>query len=257
LKNHIVVLGGQKDVKMKDMTGKKFGRWTVLEWSGYSSPKDKRAMWKCICECGKIGIISGTSLRLGTSKSCGCLQKESTIGNVNNRINLVGRRFGRLIVIEFGGHDKYQGSLWKVKCDCGTVKIVNGNGLRRGYTTSCGCYNLERSIEANCGENNHQWRGGVSLLSRGTIRYMKWRNDILNRDNYICQMCGKNCREFFEVHHIYPFGDYENLRFKVWNGITLCKKCHRSIKNKEYRFINTFIDVTLGYKNKLEEESLG
>lgn len=52
------------------MTGKKYGKWTVLERAG--SDKHKTAMWKCQCECGNISIISGTALRQGLTISCGC-----------------------------------------------------------------------------------------------------------------------------------------------------------------------------------------
>lgn len=43
-----------------------------------------------------------------------------------NRIDLTGKRFGRLTVIEYAGKSK-----WLCKCDCGTVKAMNGEGLRK------------------------------------------------------------------------------------------------------------------------------
>lgn len=57
------------------MTGKRFGRLTVLE----KSHKDARQewYWKCRCDCGNIVIVSGNKLRSGNTSSCGCLQKES------------------------------------------------------------------------------------------------------------------------------------------------------------------------------------
>ena len=47
---------------------------------------------------------------------------------------MVGRRFGRLVVIGKAGQGK-----WKCQCDCGNVSIVFGSNLRRGNTRSCGC----------------------------------------------------------------------------------------------------------------------
>ena len=66
-------------------------------------------------------------------------------------INEVGNRYGRLRVIErydptlHGGRwDKAANSaLWFCKCDCGNTKIVRADALRKGYTTSCGCYRRE------------------------------------------------------------------------------------------------------------------
>lgn len=55
------------------MLGRKFGRWTVIA-------KSKRAKlaqtWSCICECGNRRSVRGVELRRGTSKSCGCLNKD-------------------------------------------------------------------------------------------------------------------------------------------------------------------------------------
>lgn len=231
-----------------DIAGKKFNRWTVIEYVGQYSDREKRAVWKCKCECGNIGIIRGSDLRSGRSKSCGCLQKEMAVEDINNRIDLTGKIFGRLVVLEFSGHDKYKSALWKVKCDCGSVKIVNGNDLRRGFTTSCGCYNMERSIEANSGRNNHNWQGGITpedVLIRHSFKYRCWRNNILKRDNYTCQMCGRKSKDGMQVHHIYPFVEYAELRFEVWNGVTLCKTpCHESIRGNEYKFIKKFLNIT-------------
>jgi len=198
-----------------DISGKKFNRWTVLEYAGFTDGLDKRRSWKCRCECGTIRVVAGTSLKLGKSKSCGCLGREISSKNTNNRIDMCGKRFGRLLVLKFAGHDKYKSALWEVKCDCGNIKILNGNYLRRGHTTSCGCYNLERSIEANTGKNNHQWKGGISLSDRKSVKYTKWRRKVIKRDKYKCQMCNRTLYKSLHAHHIFPFGDYEKLRFKV------------------------------------------
>lgn len=61
---------------LSDLTGKKFNRITVINGT------DKRdaagcAMWVCECSCGsKDLLISGSSLRLGKTKSCGCYNYE-------------------------------------------------------------------------------------------------------------------------------------------------------------------------------------
>lgn len=52
-----------------DISGETFGRLTVIERCGY---KDLHVAWKCRCECGKITIVSGSELRRGKSRSCGC-----------------------------------------------------------------------------------------------------------------------------------------------------------------------------------------
>jgi hypothetical protein len=64
------------------LAGKKFGRWTVLDFAG-----EKR--WNCRCECGTERPVYSRRLRDGSSQSCGCLQKE-LIAERNQKHGMVG-----------------------------------------------------------------------------------------------------------------------------------------------------------------------
>lgn len=57
-----------------DLTGQKFGRWTVVRMAY----KDARSgtMWECKCECGNTRTIRHSSLTSGNSTSCGCYAEE-------------------------------------------------------------------------------------------------------------------------------------------------------------------------------------
>lgn len=59
--------------KFRDITGQKFGRWSVLS---YVETRYAEKFWKCICECGTEKVVIGSSLKMGRSKSCGCLSRE-------------------------------------------------------------------------------------------------------------------------------------------------------------------------------------
>lgn len=59
--------------KFIDITGKKFGRLTVL--NRVEEKKNKQIQWFCKCECGKEVIVIGNNLKNGTSKSCGCIRR--------------------------------------------------------------------------------------------------------------------------------------------------------------------------------------
>lgn len=56
-----------------DISGRRFGRWLVLERAQTLS---MRSRWKCQCECGVIREVRHDGLISGESKSCGCLQKD-------------------------------------------------------------------------------------------------------------------------------------------------------------------------------------
>jgi hypothetical protein len=53
-------------------------------------------------------------------------------------IDLVGRRFGKLVVLEYA-YSKGK-PYWKCKCDCGNEKVINGGDLKLGKRMSCGCF---------------------------------------------------------------------------------------------------------------------
>lgn len=66
---------------------------------------------------------------------------------------------------------------------------------------------------------------------RGCKEYREWRNKVFQRDNFICQMCGKVGGQL-NAHHVKSYKDYPKLRYSVQNGLTLCVKCHRKIHSK-------------------------
>lgn len=63
------------------------------------------------------------------------------------KIELKGKRFGRLTVLEESGRDRFGQAIWKCKCDCKQICYVRGGDLRNGNTKSCGCANLESATE--------------------------------------------------------------------------------------------------------------
>jgi hypothetical protein len=63
------------------------------------------------------------------------------------RIDETGNRYGRLTVIGFGGHDKDGHAKWQCRCDCGSNCNIRGGYLRRGLSSSCGCFHKEQLIQ--------------------------------------------------------------------------------------------------------------
>jgi len=56
-------------VKRINLTGKKFGRLTVVD---FECVKNGNSYWKCLCECGNGHVVSACSLKMGYTTSCGC-----------------------------------------------------------------------------------------------------------------------------------------------------------------------------------------
>lgn len=62
-------------------------------------------------------------------------------------IDLTGRRFGRLTVIEKTERRDGSAVVWRCRCDCGKVVDVSARHLLHSGTVSCGCNRRERSLE--------------------------------------------------------------------------------------------------------------
>lgn len=66
--------GGDRLAKKQDLTGMRFGRLLVIE----EAPQVKRGVtrWRCLCDCGNEKVVTGSGLRYGETRSCGCLHRE-------------------------------------------------------------------------------------------------------------------------------------------------------------------------------------
>lgn len=69
--------------KIKDLTGMKFGKLTVIKYSGIIN---HHAAWECKCECGNTAVVRSNDLHSGNVKSCGCLRKANGLVLANGKI---------------------------------------------------------------------------------------------------------------------------------------------------------------------------
>ena len=81
-----------KQFRGEDLTGRQFGRLTVM----YRSGKDRQSkpVWKCRCVCGNEKEVRAKSLRAGHVQSCGCYQREVARRAVITAIGAVRLPFG-------------------------------------------------------------------------------------------------------------------------------------------------------------------
>lgn len=60
---------------------------------------------------------------------------------------------------------------------------------------------------------------------RNSYAYIKWRENVLERDNYKCQDCGTE--DNLHAHHIVPLSENDDLATDESNGVTVCVDCHQ------------------------------
>lgn len=61
---------------IKNEIGNRYGRLTVLRKAGVA--KDRHVLWECHCACGGVTTTKGRYLRNGDTRSCGCLDRETS-----------------------------------------------------------------------------------------------------------------------------------------------------------------------------------
>jgi len=213
----------------RDLTGRKFGRLTVIEFSHRN--KYRHSMWNCRCDCGKETIVSSPNLRRGTSQSCGCLRSEN-ISKIKTK-DLINKRFGRLVVLR---RSKYNPSTshqvnWLCRCDCGNFTVVSSGCLQAVPSTqSCGCLRKERFTTHGL-SHTPEYRNGVYKKRRDLKKLLDtewgWELEVeLRQFQPFCAVCGSV--DSLSVDHVRPLSKGYGL--KPGNAVVLCKS-HNSSKN--------------------------
>lgn len=166
-------------ITARDITGQRFGRLTALY------PTDKRfyncVVWHCICECGNECEVDIGHLQSGSTKSCGCIQKEYTDGL---KLDITGQRYGKLVALEPTEYRNNVSVIWKCKCDCGGKKYASVRDLQSNKVGSCGC------LEESRGELKI-----TQLLSECNILFKKQKKF----DNCISPLSGRKLRFDFYI----------------------------------------------------------
>ena len=170
-------IDGRTAPKSHDLTGRTFDRLTVVE---QVPTNKKQARWLCDCLCGNKTSVLASCLVYGTTKSCGCLRKESKRhGRNSTQESLIGKVYGRYTVISQIDEDGRLRDRWLCRCECGTEKAVGGKPLRTGNTKSCGCLKAEIISESRSIDVQGQSFGMLNVVSRlprvpGSLEGAQW-----------------------------------------------------------------------------------
>lgn len=90
--------------------------------------------------------------------------------------NLVGRRFGRLVVVSRGANAPRGRTRWTCDCDCGATALVHAVSLINGHTQSCGCLQRQRTSDAAKTSSRTHGKTGVPEHVTWTAALSRCRN---------------------------------------------------------------------------------
>jgi len=233
--------------KKLDLIGHQYNRLTVIEET--NERKFNNVVWLCECECGNKVKVSAKDLRQNLVVSCGC-SKNKTWNE--KRSKEIGKKYGRLTVIEVGISKGRYKSNYLCRCDCGKNTEVRGDSLKKGHIVSCGCYHREIVSK----ENSHFYKPELTnedrMLGRNKLgeTTKAWRKKVMERDCYTCQLCGNKKGNNFNVHHLDGWNWCKEKRFDEDNAITLCIDCHKQF-HKQYGKGDNTKEQFEEYKNKV------
>lgn len=168
-------------VNTKNLANQKFGNLTAINRSG---SKNRKALWKCLCNCGKYTILSSRDLISGNTKSCGCGKS----------------RFGKRNPY-FSGYEEISGTQLRVIRDNALKRNIEYNisneyiwDLFIAQNRKCALSNIELTFK------NKKNKGTASLdridSSKGYIEgNVQWIHKHINKmktdfnQDYFIEMC--------------------------------------------------------------------
>lgn len=150
------------------------------------------------------------------------------------RLDLTGQRFGRLLVVERAGSVPASGGkatvvLWRVRCDCGTEKVMWSSAVRAAH--GCGCVRTERARETRTTHGETAW--GKCSAEYTAWKAMRRRCDdadgpsyalYAGRGIYVCPRWREDFASFLADMGRRPSSGHSVDRIDT-NGSYTCGKC--------------------------------
>jgi hypothetical protein len=153
-----------------------------------------------------------------------------------NPRNLIGKKFGRWVVMRLGFIGKRRERFWECRCECGTIRNVRDSALVSGTSKSCGCYRVDFAKSRINGESTN-WKGGKMVVN-GYVYIKKHNHPMADKQNYVAEhryLMSKKVGRVLEknelVHHKNGVRDdnrYSNLEIVTYSdhmGVITCPHC--------------------------------
>lgn len=162
--------------------------------------------------------------------------------------NLYGQQFGRFVALGPVGRTIHGSIIWRCQCECGSVRDVDGQSLRKGLSQSCGC--LQREMTSKLGKSNAshgmvgspEWKAWASMRGRcSNPNYRSYKN-YGGRGIKVCDRWIDSFEAFFadmgrrpsakhSLDRINNEGNYEpgNCRWATTKEQALNKRINRTV----------------------------
>ena len=201
----------------------KYKKFTVAELEFIKNNYPQKGAIYCANELGRsVDGLTKKAAELGVS-----------FESVHYKIDWVGKRFGRYIVLkrDLERSKGIDSPYWVCQCDCGNIKSVQASNLRTGEIKSCGCHQRDRMAKINYihgMSDSPTWKSWNSMIERCYTNIEKYKN-YYGRNIRVCQRWRISFSNFFEDLGIRPKS--MTLDRIDNNQNYSCGKCEECLKN--------------------------
>jgi len=209
--------------------GEIYGDWTVVNLDESKLKENMCGVhlyYIIKCVCGTIKSTPSNELKKQTN--CGCKPKQ----------DLVGKSFGKIKIIAFGGFDNRYGrnkAQWLGVCSsCGKQKKYLQEILLRGDISGCGKCKPKGIESSRYNPSSDRYN------RRDSTEYKQFVKQVFQRDKYKCIICGSTKK--LNAHHLNAWHWYAQGRFDPNNAVTLCghaNGCHILFHKQFGKYQNT------------------
>ena len=239
-----------------DLIGQKFKSWVVVSRAeNYHAPSGGNAVrWLCRCEdCGAEKIVVSQVLRTGQIGTCKC----------HDTNNLVGQRFGKVVVLEraedYISPSGFHSVSWLCLCDCGKEFVTRASCLKNGNTTSCGCgrgrditgerFGRLVAIKKTSWNNGRDGHGCKWLFQCDCGNTVEYRVQDVTCGKYVS--CGCREKETQQENKYKPtHGASDTSLYAIW--CTMKARCYNENNQKYYRYGARGIKMCNDWKDSFE-----
>ena len=190
--------------------------------------------------------------------------------------NLIGQRFGKLLVTEFSSYitnnQNVRVPYWNCACDCGNFKKIKQNSLVSNRQISCGCFlkEYQRNILPDIAAKRKQKPPGVAAFNKifNSYKQNAKRKEIeffLSKDEFkkliddSCSYCGV---KLYSVTKSYGMrkksnGEYRyngidridsNKGYNADNVVTCCEICNKAKRDLSIESFNSWINRLIEFR---------
>lgn len=244
--------------KCKECSNKKFP--TICQYCGKEFYADRKGRKFCSNECRSL---SQRKRIITKCEQCGkVIQKKKCLyENVEHHYCSIKCRSLWLSIHNSGTNNKqYKRVVFKCEvCGKEATQIESMYYRHKNHYCSAKCASIGQGIIYKR-EKHPNWNPNLTDEEREKGRHIEGYDDfikqVLERDNYTCQLTGKRGGKL-EVHHLNCFSDFKEGRMDLDNCITLSKEIHKlfhKIYGNRHNIKEQFEEFKHRYINKEFEE---